>query len=100
MPRHSAHRREEDYEDDDDNPDDREAPDSSDQDDDDGAEEAETRQCVHCGADVYEFADRCPHCGGFAFEQGPGRTNHPRWVVVTALILLVLLVYLVARHVF
>lgn len=40
-----------------------EYPDPDDYDDDD--DDAETKPCPNCGLDVYEEADRCPHCGEF-----------------------------------
>ena len=71
------------------------APDRADQDPDDADDDVDTRECAGCGADVYEFAERCPKCGEYASREAPGRrrTNHPRWVVATAVLLLVLLVY-------
>ena len=102
MPRRSS-RRDEDYEDDnDDDLDDHEAPDAVDQDEDGGDEgDDATIECVHCGTHVYEFADRCPKCGEYAFEGSPRRTNHPGWVIAVAVALLVaLLIYEVGRLVF
>jgi hypothetical protein len=70
-------------------------PDESDMDDDDSDEtDVATIQCPHCGADVYEFAERCPTCGRYISEEdAPPRSTHPRWVIATATVLLLIMLY-------
>jgi hypothetical protein len=70
-------------------------PDESDMDDDDGPDEsAETVECPHCGREVYEFAERCPKCGEYVTSEGEQkRTSHARWVVATAIAILVAMAY-------
>ena len=59
--------------------------------------------CPHCGADVYDDADRCPKCGQNIVKgrdpesQWPAsRPAWPMWVIITALVLAIaiLLFYL------
>jgi hypothetical protein len=69
-------------------------PDESDMDDDDDESDAASIECPHCGADVYEFAEQCPTCGRYMSQEGaPPRTSHPRWVVATATLLLLIMLY-------
>jgi hypothetical protein len=68
--------------------DDPEDPDESDWDDDEGDEFAETIECPHCGADVYEFLEKCPQCGDYVNRTDSPTTRHPRWIPITALIIL------------
>lgn len=55
-------------------------------------DETETVACPHCGADVYEDADRCPHCGEWIAAGGGGST-WPLWVAGIALVLILYLAY-------
>jgi len=61
-----------------------------------GGDESETLPCPHCGADVYEHADRCPRCGR-SVTPGSGKRagTAMRWAVIAALAALFL--YLLAR---
>ncbi len=64
--------------------DDDENPDADDQDDDfdaDDDEETSVVPCPSCGADVYEEADRCPHCGSFIDPTAAPRRDKPGWWV-------------------
>ena len=39
--------------------------------------------CPSCGEDVYEDADRCPHCGDWVPPgRRPAAANVPRWMFV------------------
>lgn len=84
MPRHRAP--DDDYEDDED---DREAPDPSDRDaDHDGAGEyGDTVDCPRCGREISEYAQQCPRCGAYLSDEEATRTNFPRWVILTAAVL-------------
>jgi uncharacterized protein (DUF983 family) len=93
MPRHSTSL-DDDYEDDD-----REDLDSSDMDDDDeDVMDGATQECPHCGEEISEYAEKCPACDRYlSREDAPPRTEHPRWVVVTAIVLLVPMLYAILR---
>jgi endogenous inhibitor of DNA gyrase (YacG/DUF329 family) len=47
-------------------------------------DDAETVPCPHCGAAVYEEAERCPHCETYLSEED-APAHKPWWVVVGAL---------------
>lgn len=51
----------------------------------------EMTPCASCGRRVYDQAEVCPHCGGFVHA----RQTTPWWaLLVTAVLMLVLLIYL------
>jgi predicted nucleic acid-binding Zn ribbon protein len=80
-----------DDEEDDDDPED---PDESDMDsDDDDDLETQTEPCPHCGADVYVHAQQCPVCGEYISTGRPRKTNQPRWIIITVLLILLPLIY-------
>ena len=66
----------------------------------------DTVPCARCGQEVWEGAERCPHCGvhfageawEFASAGGKGRARLPRWVVVTAWVLAVVLILIWGLH--
>lgn len=62
-----------------------EEPDEFDPDDED---ESDTRPCPLCGRDVYEDANRCPHCGEYIVPGEAERARRPWWVVVAAVLAL------------
>jgi len=88
MPRHHAA---DDYEDD------PNEPDLDDADEDDGDEYAETIRCPHCKREVYEGAEQCPKCGEYLTDEESPRTGHPRWVIVTAVVMLAAFLYSLVR---
>lgn len=50
----------------------------------------ESWECPYCGEEMYDDSPRCPHCGNYlSREDEPG--HKPRWVLLTAVILLVLI---------
>jgi predicted nucleic acid-binding Zn ribbon protein len=60
---------------------------------DDGDEESAVEACPSCGAEIYEGADRCPHCGDWISDADrtaarPGRL----WMLVLVAILLTLVI--------
>ena len=86
--------------DDEDYQDDPEEPDQSDMDDEEEGDDAggATDKCPHCGADVSEVAEKCPTCGQYVSkEDAPPRTEHPKWVVITAIVLLVPMLYAILK---
>ena len=56
---------------------------------DDDDKEADTVECPRCGASVYEQAERCPRCGEY-IEDAKTSRRFPRWVVVTVIVCIVL----------
>jgi len=93
MPRHAT-TLDDDYEDD------REDPNPSDMDDeaDDASDESATEECPHCGEEISEYAQKCPACDRYlSKEDAPARTEHPRWVVITAIVILVPMLYAILR---
>jgi predicted nucleic acid-binding Zn ribbon protein len=56
----------------------------------------DTTPCPHCGAAVYEDAERCPHCEQYLSEEdAPARK--PTWFVACAIVCLILAVWWVVR---
>jgi len=62
--------------------------------------ESSTDPCPHCGAQVYEDAEQCPLCGQYITDEETPRTSQPRWVVWTAIVILVPLTYVLVRWCF
>jgi predicted nucleic acid-binding Zn ribbon protein len=85
------------YDEQDDDLHDRELPDASDQDDDDGS--VDTVACPSCGADVYEQAERCPHCGQYqSGERARPQRRGLKWLIAVAFVcLLIVLVMWTTR---
>jgi len=77
-----------------------EDPRPSDMDADGDGDDSPTNACPHCGEEMYEFADDCPACGRSVSEADRGRTNHAGWVIVTAVGLVLLMLYGVAKLIF
>ena len=100
MPRHRVAN--DDYDEDDD----LDIPDPSDMDTSDGDEdysvnsESSTSPCPQCGAQVYEDAEQCPVCGQYITDEDTPRTSQPRWVVWTAIVILIRLTYVLVRWCF
>ena len=67
-----------------------------DEDNDDDPDEAEVGRCPECRGPIYDFSDRCPACGYWLTEadrrvMGSGASK-PKWVLVTAGIVLIVLI--------
>jgi uncharacterized paraquat-inducible protein A len=56
-----------------------------------------TVTCSNCGFEVLEIAYQCPRCGEIPTREFRQATNQPRWVVLTALLLLGLLTWWILR---
>lgn len=54
--------------------------------DDDDDEETEVLPCPACGAEVYEDAERCPHCGDFIVRRLRGWEGKPWWWLALGLL--------------
>jgi predicted nucleic acid-binding Zn ribbon protein len=68
----------------DDDLDETEGPDEFDRGSDDGP--SVTIPCPNCGQDVYEDAERCPHCAEYiTAAASPGR---PTWLIIAAVLAL------------
>jgi hypothetical protein len=65
-----------------------------DEDTDDNSADFETGHCPECRAPVYEFTDKCPACGYWltaADRRLWPSESKPKWVLITATIILVVL---------
>ena len=62
----------------------------------DDDEETATVPCPHCGADVYEWAERCPRCGDWIVPgvAGGRRFGGLIYGVIVLLLIIALLYYL------
>jgi endogenous inhibitor of DNA gyrase (YacG/DUF329 family) len=49
-----------------------------------------TAPCPHCGAEIYDDAERCPECGGYVSREEAPPARRPLWVIVGAVICLVI----------
>lgn len=49
-------------------------------------EETAVLPCPHCGAEVYEEAERCPHCGAYIVRRLRAWEGRPRWWIVLGLL--------------
>jgi hypothetical protein len=59
--------------------------------DDDGSEEFDSDQtveCPACGREIYDDAERCPHCGEYLTEPDRLGRGKPLWIIVTAVVVL------------
>ena len=58
---------------------------------DEGADEDDDglMPCPYCGAAIYEDSPRCPKCENYLSDAERTTTLQPRWIVVTAVVLLV-----------
>lgn len=61
------------------------------------ADEEPTVQCSHCGFEMLEIIHQCPRCGELTTREFRETSTQPRWVYLTALILLIALVWLIFR---
>lgn len=52
-----------------------------------------TVTCSNCGFEMLEIAYKCPRCGEIPTREFRQAPNQPRWVVLTALLLLGLLIW-------
>jgi len=67
--------------------------------DDDADGDDSTMPCPHCGADIYEDAVRCPVCERYLTQEEIRTTSKPRWVIVTAAVVLGAMVFAYLRYV-
>lgn len=51
-----------------------------------------TVPCPHCGADIFDDAERCPKCGKYLSREDSPATHKPLWVVAGAVICLLIAV--------
>lgn len=53
-----------------------------------------TAPCPHCGAWVYDDAERCPACERYLSREEMRQPSRPTWVVLTAVLLLAGMIWL------
>lgn len=49
-----------------------------------------TVPCPYCGEEMLEDSPRCPSCGNYISGEDAPAEKKPRWIMITAVILLVL----------
>jgi predicted RNA-binding Zn-ribbon protein involved in translation (DUF1610 family) len=49
-------------------------------------DDAETRTCPNCGAEIYEEAEQCPSCGEYVTFDSRAFTQGPLWWTLLGLI--------------
>ena len=67
---------------------------------DEGADEDDDglMPCPYCGAAIYEDSPRCPKCENYLSDAERTTTMQPRWIVVTAVVLLVVFALFAMWH--
>lgn len=48
-----------------------------------------TIACRYCGADMYDDAEQCPHCGQYLSTEDAPHQGKPWWIVVVVVLCLV-----------
>jgi hypothetical protein len=66
------------------------------EDEDESNDDAETAHCPECSELVYDFSEKCPACGYYLTAADRRRLwaseTKPKWVLITATVILVMLV--------
>ncbi len=63
--------------------------------DDDEYDEVEpTVECPSCGCEMLEISFHCPRCGEYSSKENPQQIDQPRWVMMTAILCLGVILYL------
>lgn len=65
--------------------------------DQDSSESLDVLPCPSCGQDVSELAEWCPHCQSAISSDESRRPRRSRWIVVTALLLMLAFALAVLR---
>lgn len=60
-------------------------------------DEEPTVECSNCGFEFLEIVPQCPRCGELPTREFRQTSTQPRWVYLTALILLIALVWCIFR---
>jgi ribosomal protein L37E len=70
-----------------------------DDDDYDDSEEEVYPRCRVCGAEFFDDETvRCPTCGNYQSTETDPAPRHAGWVIFTAIVLVVLFLYVAIRH--
>lgn len=59
-------------------------------------EDDATVPCPYCRQEIYEDAERCPHCGRYISEEDAPSSPKPWWIIVGALLCLLVIWYWIA----
>ena len=59
-----------------------------------------TFECPNCRREVYEQAEQCPRCGAYLSREDAPRSTHPRWIILTAILLLIALIVAASSWIF
>lgn len=65
---------------------------------DDAADGDDLMPCPYCGAAIYDDSLRCPKCENYLSDAERTTTLQPRWILVTAVVLLVVFLLFALRH--
>ena len=65
---------------------------------DDAVGDEPTMRCSHCGFEMLEIAWQCPRCGEIPTAEFRQTSTQPRWVMVTALLVLGSMLWWLLRH--
>jgi hypothetical protein len=52
----------------------------------DDDEDNVTISCPYCGAEMYDDAEQCPHCGQYISSEDAPREGKPAWLIVVILL--------------
>ena len=72
--------------------------------DEDGSSDEETGDggttspCLHCGAEIYDDAERCPACGMYLSLEDSPRAGWPAWMWIAAALALTGAVIIAGLH--
>lgn len=48
-------------------------------------------ECPYCGEEMYDDSPRCPSCGRYLSQEDAPPEHKPRWIWITAVVLLILM---------
>jgi ribosomal protein L37E len=66
---------------------------------DDDNEEVVYSRCRACGAVLFDDETvRCPSCGSYQSEETDPAPRHSGWIIFTAIVMLVLILYAIVKH--
>ncbi|MCA9011588.1 MAG: hypothetical protein KDB01_17670 [Planctomycetaceae bacterium] len=64
----------------------------------DSNDDEPTIRCSHCGFEMLEIAWQCPRCGEIPTAEFRQTWTQPRWVIITALLVLGSMLWWLLRH--
>ena len=64
-----------------------------DEDEDEDSESEPTRKCPYCRHEMLEMIVQCPSCGQYLSKEDVSHAHQPRWVVLSAVLCLGVLLF-------